>query len=306
VQPHLGGSMSVFPDEPGPGPVDVTILAPEPEQRRSPWRFVILGVALVVLVVGGVAFGVKQAATHSKPSTVSIGAGFLAAAEAKTAQINDFRVSITMNMSMGGKHVVQRMTGELSQKPLLMSLRADVPGFGTLDERVVGHTLYIRMPATAAGSKHWVSYTVAGDAASGLVGQTDPLANLKALSGASGKVQRIGTQTIDGTKTTHYKSTLDIRAVLGKLPKDFSQLFEGDSSVLGSLGDIPVDVYIADDGTVRRMTERIDMSGMSMAVVLDLTPLGHRADVSAPPAGDVTNVNNITDLFSQLGESGLG
>ncbi len=270
--------------------------APPPD-RRAPWSIVALATFLVV-VLGLSAATVAHRAGHSEAS-VSI--GYLSAAQAKTAKINDLSMTMTMTMTMSGHKVTVRFAGEMSQKPRLMSLTTDLPeGLGRLDERVVGKTLYMHTDTTNVQGKHWLAYTTSSDF-NGVVGQTNPLETLQSVTAADGAVKRAGTSKVHGVQTTHYKAKLDPKAVLAKLPKEMSDAFGANQDIVNALPEIPVDIYIADDGTIRRFTEDMNFSGMKMSMDLDLSPLGHRARVVAPPARDVSHVSSFTELMTDLG-----
>jgi hypothetical protein len=288
----------MLPDDDAPEMLPVTIGPVTGRRRPTPWHVVFLSALLVILLgLGGAT--VLQRSAPSGRSTVSL--DFLAAARAKTVHINDFRISMTMKLKMSGQQVTERMDGELRQNPFAMSLGADLPGgFGRIDERAVDHTLYMRVANTNVGGKHWIGYTMPAGS-TGVTGQSDPLATLQTLAGARGTVTRAGTKTIDGTKTTRYRAAIDPRTIFDQLPKDLEQALPGASDAIASMGLIPVDVYIADDGTVRRMTDSVSFQGMTANVELNLTPLGRPAHVVAPRPSDVVHAKTFTEVFQDLG-----
>ena len=266
------------------------------ENRPAPWHVVALGTLLaIVLGIGGAT--IAQRSAHH---TASVSLGFLAAARAKTGKVNNFRVSMTVKIKVSGHHLTEQLLGELGQHPFRMSLGAELPGgLGRMDERAVGRTLYMRLARTDINGKHWIAYTLPARSTT-RVGVSDPLGMLRTLTGATGSVVRAGTKTIDGVKTTRYKATLRPKAVVGQLPSDLRQSLGASSGVLNSIGSIPVEVYIAGDNTVRRVTEKLSFGGVTATIELNLTPLGHPARVVAPPAGDVVRAKTMSELFQDL------
>jgi hypothetical protein len=191
----------------------------------------------------------------------------------------------------------------MSLHPTLMSLTVALPGgLGTLDERALGHTIYMRVGdhVTSTG-KHWVSLTVPNSGAA-LGTQSDPLGNLRLLAGASGKVTRVGKKKIDGVQTTHYRATVDPALALARVPDSLK--VPGTDEAVASIGPIPVDVYIAADGTVRRVDDKVKSSGLTATIEMTLTPVKQHVSVVAPPRADVMRVQSISDVFLELGLPG--
>lgn len=306
-----GGSQGSFGEHSGAVPVgetrvDADLLTgpvmPAPENKPVRWRTAALVAAAVAVVGGGGALVVQQ--VH-KPDTATVSLDYLAAAQAKTSAENDFHLQMKMSISMSGRNITVDMGGEMSQRPTRFEMSVDLPQFGRLEERAIDHTLYVHTDHTDIGGKHWLGYTF-NTGSTSVLGGSDPLSTLQQLSGATGKITRKGDKTVDGVRTVHYAAKLDLTQAVDKLPSDLQQVVQSNNDLLQSLNDVPVDVYIAPDGTVRRMVERMTIEGMKMTVQLDLTPLGHPVHAVAPPASDVSTVRTFSELFQELTTGGIG
>ncbi len=122
-----------------------------------------------------------------------------------------------------------------------------------------------------------------GRSAGGL-GDANPGGTLDALRGA-GDVEKVGTDTLRGVETTHYRATIDPQKALDKTPADLRDKVQQGLDQLG--GSIPVDVWIDGDGQTRKITMDIDAKTGTVATTMEYYDFGTEVDVSAPPADDV-------------------
>jgi hypothetical protein len=131
-------------------------------------------------------------------------------------------------------------------------------------------------------------------------GMGDPAEILSFLKEA-GSVTRIGSETIRGTKATHYKATIDLTKVVADADEadraELKQLF-------GSSGEgLPMDVWIGADGLLRRMDFVMNLSGLEgagkeakMAMRMEMFDFGiSLVDVVAPPAAEVVDFAEMMD-----------
>ncbi len=188
-----------------------------------------------------------------------------------------------------------------------------VPGsgadLGTVDLIQDGQTLFMRSPAfsdIAQGSTQWIKIDFAklnpslADISTLSSSRSDPTQALEYLRGM-GAVEKIGTDRIDGTATTHYRGTVDLnkavanaptssRATLRSLANQFEQL-SGSAS-------FPEDVWIDSEQRVRRMEFALRLSDpkagtLRMLMRMDLSDFGVDVDVEPPPADQVTDISEL-------------
>jgi len=138
----------------------------------------------------------------------------------------------------------------------------------------------------------------------------NPTGYLKALGASGGDVTVIGTESLRGVATTHYRAIFDLETLARIDPAAFSELQE--SAPVG-LDDLPLDIWIDDANRVHRFVFELDgpalgeaQAGESfdyMRVQFDFSDYGGRVTVEPPPADDVTDVSEIEDWFmGGLGE----
>lgn len=219
------------------------------------------------------------------------GSGLSLSAVAKAADISSKQTSEHMNLigtvTAGGKTISMTGDGDFQNDPVLgdMSVSVQAPGQSiAMREIMDGTTVYLssdQFQSQLPSGKKWVSLDLqqAGrklglDVAS-LESQSpaDALAQLK----ASGGVAKIGTETIDGVQTTHYRATLDP----DKLAKVQKQLAKAGVDVHYE----PVDVWIDGQGLVRREHLHYATSGVATAttdMTIDLSNYGETVNVAPP------------------------
>jgi len=182
---------------------------------------------------------------------------------------------------------------------------------------VEGTTIYVKLPAAAMSSlstgKPWVKFDLGK--VGGLKGLsslpggsslTDPAQMLDLLRSESSGIANLGSQTVDGIATTHYRADLDLSRVGVNLPAageaKLQQLLSQFEHATG-LTNFPVDVWVDAHHLVRREVASLRLrlpTGGSMQenVAMDITDYGPQPRPAAPSAAQVQ------DLSGALG--GLG
>lgn len=193
-----------------------------------------------------------------------------------------------------------------------------------IEELVNGGTFYIKLPAAlagrlpGAGHKPWLEFDLAKVAASaGIPGlsslldnpaSSNPAQMLQYLRAVSGGVTKIGTETIDGRSTTHYRAKIDLRRYPNLAPPAQRAAARQAIAALERLtktASFPVDVWIDAQHLVRRMgfvigaTTPTTGQTVKSAFTIDITDYGPQAAPSFPPADQVTNVSSL--LAGHLG-----
>ena len=180
---------------------------------------------------------------------------------------------------------------------------------------MLGKKLYLRLPQDVVGpglpnGKPWFgldldrSLRQAGLGSLDFTQQQDPAQTLQYLRAASSGVKESGSATVRGVETTRYVGRLDFRkgldAGLDKLPAaERQRARQGMQRMLGRLGakGVPFEVFVDDDGLLRRLTMDMSMEGMgqpfSTKLSMDYFDFGVDVDVEAPPARDVTDATRL-------------
>ena len=176
---------------------------------------------------------------------------------------------------------------------------------------------YVNAPALSAmipGGQSWVRLDLeqasksAGFDLNQVIAQaaqspTDALDLLK----SAGSVQTVGTETLDGTQTTHYKATIDLAKAAGMVGADAQQAVQH-AVAQGAPSTIPADVWIGDDGYVRKVTvdDTVGTGTDSATVHLNLgfSNYGTAVNVTAPPSSDTFDATGLVSMAAQNYQSG--
>jgi hypothetical protein len=171
-----------------------------------------------------------------------------------------------------------------------------------------GLVMYMHAPTLAQqlpGGKEWLKVDVEKLAKSRNVDlgqfrqltQNDPTQMLAYLRATSGKVEKVGTETIRGVETTHYRAQVDLDKVAAQAPANLRKTFRASiQSLKQSLGrsTVPVDVWIDQDDLVRRLTEHLDVKGSGkIDFSVDFYDFGAPVSISAPPASQTLDLGTV-------------
>ncbi|MEU5595913.1 hypothetical protein [Streptomyces sp. NPDC020298] len=174
-----------------------------------------------------------------------------------------------------------------------------------IEQRVVDGVVYQKpsggQRAKIPGGKTWMKIDLARLNRSNATGQSqasDPAAPFRYLKGVGSEdVTRIGTQTLDGTRTTHYRVAVPVSS----LARDNARQAEELKRQLGK-SSLPVDLWLDDRGRIRQESVRLALhplkgrtpqkqnTQVTSTTVLRFTDFGTKASVAAPPASDTADV----------------
>jgi hypothetical protein len=176
-----------------------------------------------------------------------------------------------------------------------------------------GAVVYLRFPAIAEqlpAGKTWVrvdaqeSAKAAGLDLSDLEQFTgeDPRTLLDFLEGVSGEIETVGSEELRGVTTTHYRATIDLRNYERLVPPGERKAIRamlGDLVEQAGLTEMPVDVWLDDDGYVRKVYLSFAASpagpagALEASVVLELYDYGADVAIVPPPAADVADASAL-------------
>jgi hypothetical protein len=236
--------------------------------------------ALLVLPLALAACGGSKAKNANSGPPLDV----VRTAAQKTAKAGSAHLALTANVVTGGQNVDLQGTGAFdtaSHQGMLHATFSASALSGTIDEVLNGTDLYLKSDIFSVGlpaGKTWIKIDLAKAAKSrGVNLQTllaqDPSQAMQALQSISGAV-KLGTATIAGVSTTHYRAQLDP----AKLPAALR-------NVRG------YEVWVGNDGYVRRV-KAVASAGTSVTatVTTDLSSFGSKVGVTVPPSGETYNV----------------
>ncbi len=293
-----------------------------------------LPIASLVLGSTALAVAAPSLAQAQKIDTKKLALAAKATTQASTLT---FEMNANMVMTLGGKKVSGIMTakGQRDTKAQASSVEMDMGSYMKAIMGAAGGGSTAQLPPAfndpanfkikviSQGSKMWMSFpflSVMGgnpsakpwvaldakelgiDARQLAASQgADPTAGLDILQGLSANATVVGTETIKGTKTTHYKGTADFAALAKNLPAkqaaDAKKLF-------GTKTSMPVDVWLDAEGRARRMDFAFstNQSGVSMTMNTQyyFMKFGEPVSITPPPANQVGSAADNPLLMSSI------
>lgn len=134
---------------------------------------------------------------------------------------------------------------------------------------------------------------------------------LGALEQMGGEVTEVGTEEVRGVSTTHYSGQIDLQKALDELTPEERDEVQGLLDFVApdsTLPALPVDVWIDDEGFVRRVELSLSLAELpgpadavidgQVSVTMEFFDLGAPVDIQ-PPSPD--QVSEFDDLFGGLG-----
>jgi hypothetical protein len=233
----------------------------------------------------------------------------VAQAATKTADAGTVQLSMTGKVSAAGTEVPIDARGafDLKNKRGHLNLTTTVPGKGSvqIEELLDGLVLYMRSDAITSSlpsGKHWIKIDLQAlgkqqgidiGQLQQLGGGTDPTQFLTYLKQA-GKVEKVGSEDINGTPTTHYTATIDLDKLAdsaGDAAASVRQLEQ-----LTGKKSLPTEIWIDNKGRARR--QKIEYSAeqpvpTSVSFTIDYEKFGVPVDVNTPDAGDTADIADL-------------
>jgi hypothetical protein len=237
------------------------------------------------------------------------------AAETTSSQKGGIAMTIKGSASAAGQDIPMRGSGvaDRAGKRGKFTFTMQVAGKSlTMDEIIDGKVIYMHSDVFSQlpGGKRWMKVDLNAEASKlgidlnalgGNAATQDPAAMLDYLRGA-GTSKKVGTATVNGTRTTQYHVDVDLRKAASKKgDPDASKSVEKLIQMTGA-STLPIDVWVDDQHLVRR--EKVAFSGTEQGqkstfdFTVDFTKFGVPVDADAPPADQVAD---FADLLKAAG-----
>ncbi|MGZ4688335.1 MAG: LppX_LprAFG lipoprotein [Acidimicrobiia bacterium] len=260
----------------------------------------------------------------SSHGATGLGATKLVAASAdKAVAAKTARMSGEVSFEVLGKRQTLPLDGVLDFGSGAFEFSFDmsqlgIPGAGgaKIVARMVDGVMYMKLGDLAAagdlssvtGGKSWVKldmsqFGVKSHDSGGELGDANPGGSLDALRGA-GDVQKVGTETVRGVATTHYRATVDPKKALDEAPAELRDRVRKGLEMFH--GSIPVEVWIDGDGQARKVSMDVDTKTGRVSTTMEYYDFGVAVNVSAPPADDVFDYSDFLNSVRGLTGSGAG
>jgi hypothetical protein len=173
-----------------------------------------------------------------------------------------------------------------------------------LEEIIKAPIIYVKLPTALSskipGGKPWLKVDLSQlGSASGVPGlgalatspgSSDPSQFLQYLRAVGGSITKVGTESVNGVQTTHYKGTISLDKVPNALPAASRQAAAAGIKQLETqtgLKELPADVWIDDKHLVRQMQLNFDTSAqgqkISTQMTMNITQYGPQPVPVSPP-----------------------
>jgi hypothetical protein len=262
------------------------------------------GAALIVSLAGCQGDGDGKQAGAQVPAAQAI-----ALASQKTAAVESYKVAITAG---GTGQAASKMHGTIQ-----IRLKPDVAATGTLDsasvkgqslpggERAIllGDYFYAKVPQQLSqftGGKPWVRFSVsqasqqAGVNLDSVIKRANPAEQTKIFTGSK-DAHKVGTESIDGVKTTHYEGTLTPEQA-GTLDPQAQQAFKQFYQRSGA-NKVTFDLWVGNDSLPRKLVTSVAAEKGTASSTMIFSDYNKSFSVSAPPAGEVADGNQLKNAF---------
>ena len=245
-------------------------------------------VALVALPLGAAACGGKKSSSTTQSASSAKDA--VVAAAKKTAAAGTMKLTVRAGTTTSSQHVLVAGSGAFDTPNHTGELHLRFtagPIASTMDVVLDGESIYLRSPLFSIllpTGKSWIKIdatkagSVGGVNLSSLLSQ-DPSAALDALAKHTKSVTELGTATVGGLTTTHYRAQA--------------------SGTSGSTKAAGVyNVWVGSDGYVHRVrtvaAAASGSSATSITATSNLSGFGDTVDVTVPPASQTYETKNGT------------
>ncbi|WP_217170257.1 DUF1396 domain-containing protein [Streptomyces sp. AC512_CC834] len=264
------------------------------------------GLVALLLAAGAVGCAGEDKTDKADRSPDMTPAAAVAKAAKNTEEIDSLRYRMTGEVPEEGR---VKAEAQMQIKPeLAMSMKMtalDQGAGGTAEIRLVDNAMYIGGGPQAAkemDGKSWIKFDLsamgAGDELNQLAGASqadqNPAAESTFLTGAK-DVEKVGTETVEGVKTTHYKGTVtlaDLEKSLGdedKATRDKRQKSIEQYEKMG-LDKLTMDMWVDGDDQTKQFRMRGEADKGPMDMTITFLGVNEPVKVTAPPAKDTADL----------------
>jgi hypothetical protein len=246
--------------------------------------------------------GSKGSTSAHKPVEVTPAAAIKRAAE------NNQKIT-SLTYSMSGKvpgNGSMKAEASMSMKPLAMRMKMEGgtgADAGEVEIRLVGGAMYLNGGEPLEPGKNWMKFDLAAlkeaggeDPMAGLTRQAEqnPAEESAALT-ASKDLRKVGEETVDGVKTTHYSGTLTLDAMRESLEGEDAATRKrrekslDDYEKLG-VDKLTMDMWIDGNERTKQVRTRSTTDKGPLDVVIKFLAVNEPVTVEAPPAGQTVDL----------------
>lgn len=232
-------------------------------------------------------------------------------ASQKTGQVDTYTADFTMNVGTQQGAMNMHALGQFRLKPSLaftmnvdkMSMGGQSMPIGAIQVVYLDKVVYMKSAqlSQATGGKPWLKLDLGKqaqqsgfnlDALMNQSQQVNPAEQTKMLT-ASKDVKKVGEETINGVKTTHYTGSITVAEAMNKLDAKTRQQLQKVYQQVGAK-KIFFDLWADGQQLPRKLTTKIDIPQGNTSNTIIYEDYGSPVNVSAPPADQVGDFRGLT------------
>jgi hypothetical protein len=218
------------------------------------------------------------------------------------------RVALDARTAVAGQDVGVTGEGVIDVRGQAADLNLQVPTLGPLHTVVVGGTAYAQLPSMFAlftGGKQWASVSLDqlsrlqfGTALSQLGTTSNPFEQLRYLDGVRDDAREVGKEPIEGRETTRYAASIDLDRTPAAQDPATRPAVDRLRALIGS-ATLPVEVWVDDDGYLRRFRQTITAGAgggapaTTSTTTVTFREFGVDARIAPPPPDQVTDLSRL-------------
>ena len=263
----------------------------------------VLGIAVVVLLLAAIVSAVFLRDTERSPAE-----RFAAIHEAVGEEPFAFELTIGGSLPVPGAEsfeitmvgAVDPATGRTKGE---MDMSAIIPAGAGLPSTISivseGEVAYLLVATTPGAAPRWQKVdgsVLSQGPTGGLPSSTNPLESFEQLRSVDAEIENLGEEEVRGTKTTHFRTRLDMQKVLASMPEDRRPApGSPQAELFASMGEVPVDVWLDDQDRPRRQRMAFSIPAdaatsrpaMEMTLEIEAFDFGKPVVIELPPADQI-------------------
>lgn len=268
------------------------------------------GLAALLLAAGAVGCGKEDSQSPEMTPAAAV-----AKAAKNSEEINSLHYRLTGKTPEEGRIKAE---AEMQMKPTLaMSMKMtalDQGAEGTAEIRLVDKAMYIGGGPEAAkemDGKSWIKFDLSGTGVDeqmnqmGSASQADknPATESTFLTGAK-DVEKVGTETVEGVKTTHYKGTVtlaDLEKTIGDEGEATREKRQKSLEQYEKMGvdKLTMDMWVDGDDRTKQFRMRADADKGPLDMTFTFLGVNEPVKVTAPPAAEVADLAEMMEETQQ-------
>lgn len=268
------------------------------------------GLAALLLAAGAVGCGKEDSESPEMTPAAAV-----AKAAKNSEEITSLHYRLTGKTPEEGRIKAE---AEMQMKPTLaMSMKMtalDQGAEGTAEIRLVDKAMYIGGGPEAAkemDGKRWIKFDLSGTGVDeqmnqmGSASQADknPATESTFLTGAK-DVEKVGTETVEGVKTTHYKGTVtlaDLEKTIGDEGEATREKRQKSLEQYEKMGvdKLTMDMWVDGDDRTKQFRMRADADKGPLDMTFTFLGVNEPVKVAAPPAAEVADLAEMMEESQQ-------